>query len=54
VRTDHAMTAVVVPAGGKELVLRFQSNCFATGAALSGAGVLLLGGLGALAWRTHG
>lgn len=53
-RADHAMTAVVVPAGGKELVLRFQSNYFAIGAALSGAGVLLLGGLGALAWRTHG
>jgi hypothetical protein len=48
------MTAVVVPAGGKELVLRFQSNYFVTGAALSGAGVLLLGGLGALAWRAHG
>ena len=51
---DHAMTAVVVPAGDKELKLHFRSTYFATGAGLSGFGILLLAGLGAVAWRRRG
>jgi len=53
-RADHAMTAVVVPAGEKQLKLHFHSTYFAAGAALSGCGVLLLAGLGALGWRRGG
>jgi hypothetical protein len=46
-RADHAMTAIVVPAGEKRLRLRFRSTYFRTGAALSCCGILLLVGLGA-------
>jgi hypothetical protein len=48
-RAGHALTAVIVPAGDKELRLRFQSNYFAAGASLSAAGLLLLAVLALLA-----
>jgi uncharacterized membrane protein YfhO len=41
-RADHAMTAIIVPPGDKELDLRFRSTYFRIGALLSGCGVLLL------------
>jgi hypothetical protein len=50
-RADYAMTAVLVPAGDKELKLRFHSTRFATGAALSGCGILLLAALATMAKR---
>ena len=53
-RADYAMTAVVVPAGDKQLKLRFHSTRFAAGAALSGCGILLLAALGAMVWRRNG
>ncbi len=45
-RADHALMAIVVPAGEKQLDLRFRSTHFGTGAALSVCGILLLAGLG--------
>ena len=47
-RVDHALMGVVVPAGEKELVLRFHSTWFAAGAWLSGLTLLCCAGL--LAW----
>jgi hypothetical protein len=41
VPVDHALLGVIVPAGEKELTLRFQSRYFPLGAGLSGAGVVL-------------
>ena len=52
-KADYAMTAIVVPAGDKQLELSFRSTYFRTGAALSGCGVLLLIALGTLARRQH-
>jgi len=48
-RADHAMTAILVPAGDKQLDLRFRSTYFRMGAMLTGCGVLLLVVLGAVA-----
>ncbi len=47
-RVDHALMGVVVPAGDKELVLRFHSTWFALGAWLSGFTLVCCAGL--LAW----
>lgn len=53
-RADYAMTAVLVPAGDKQLKLRFHSTRFAAGAALSACGILLLLAFGAMGWRRPG
>ena len=48
---DYAMTAVVVPAGEKELKLSFHSTYLGLGAALSGLGIAALAGLATMAWK---
>ena len=63
-RQDPQATANLKPEGQQayrikyraaaESVLRVPIPLVETGAALSGAGVLLPGGPGALAWGTHG
>jgi hypothetical protein len=45
-RVDHALMGVLVPAGEREVELRFRSRYFALGAAISAASAILL----ALAW----
>lgn len=49
VRADHALMGVAVPAGERELRVRFRSNYFGRGAAVSGAALALA--LGVLLWR---
>jgi uncharacterized membrane protein YfhO len=42
---DHALMGAVVPAGEGEVEFRFRSNYFGLGLGITGAAVLLLGGL---------
>jgi len=48
---DYAMTAVVVPAGERELKLSFHSTYLGVGAALSGLGIAALAALATMAWK---
>ncbi len=52
VRVDHALVGVIVPAGAHEAEVRFHSNYFGVGAALSAFG-LLIAAVG-MAWRRKG
>jgi hypothetical protein len=42
VRADHALTGIIVPAGENELTVRFRSNYFGAGAAISVTALLLV------------
>ena len=50
-QADYAMTAVVVPAGEKQLKLSFHSTYLGLGAGLSGLGIAALAGLATMAWK---
>jgi Bacterial membrane protein YfhO len=52
-RVDHALMGVVVPAGQNELSLHYQSNRFATGAAVSAITLALLLLALLVKWRRH-
>jgi hypothetical protein len=54
-RANHAVRGVVVPAGASTLEFRYESASFELGLYLSGlAAVILLGWLGAVAWKPRG
>lgn len=48
VRVDHALTGVIVPAGEREVEVRFHSTYFGTGLAITSLGLLFA--LGFAAW----